>query len=504
LLIFTLLEILTDSSQGLIFLKGRKEMATHVRLIGLLLFMAAVCHVLAGCGHTPEVSRARAQNPPPPPSTRTPASAPVDDTYYLSAPNLPAAREEPAVKKVAATKPKKMRPAYSPNYTLAPGDEIELIYQFSNSAIDVEYRIRIRDQIGLTLVHAPSYNRTLAVRSDGKVDLPLVGETLAVGKTLAELEKEIEALYVGKMEKPQVELHSASYVTPDDELKQAVYSNTFGYSRRMPVRSDGYVSLPLLDDVRAGGRTVMELSREIESKYASKGMDNVSVTVVLASSLSSVAYVLGEVPSQGPLHLRGPIDVWRAIAEAGGFKPEADRKNVVVARTTDGEEQRFLVNFETWRQGADANQNVLIEPGDIIYVSKPVKRYVYVAGEVRSPGRVEMDDDSEITVSQAVAMGGGITIRGTREQALLLKETSSGEPVVIEINLDAVYDPEKRRGNLDPLQPIDPQVEAGDIVYVPSSLVGDMNRFAQKWFRDGIWTIVPFTTSVTYQRTDLK
>lgn len=396
-------------------------------------------------------------------------------------------------------------PAPARTYRLAPGDEIEIAYRFSKAVKHKDYRVRVGDQIGLNLIRTPDYSRTLLVRSDGKVDLPLVGEIVAVGKTLAELKEEILAIYAKQLEEPQIDVYSSSYTTADDELKEALINVNYGISRRMPVRPDGYVSPPLLEDVRAAGRTAVELSQAIETLYAEQGFDNVDVTVTLTAARSSLAYLLGEIPTQGPLHLRGPIDAWRAIAEAGGFGPDADRRHVVVARTTEDEEKRFVINFDTWRANRDRGENVMIEPGDIIYVPKASKRYIYIAGEVAKPGRVDADYDSEITVSQAVAMGGGVTTWGKRRQALLLKGTSTEKPVIVAVDLKAIYDPDKiSKWRSDPFQLYDPLVEPGDIVYVPSSPVGDLNRFARQWFRDGIWTIIPFTTTFQYQRGDLN
>ncbi len=391
----------------------------------------------------------------------------------------------------------------SSEYPLGPGDEIELVYRFANEQPTDQYRLRLKDQIGLTFVGAPTYNRTVQVRSDGRIDLPMAGELQAAGRTLPELEAEIRKRYATLLAEPEIHAHVVSYVTPADELKEAVWSSFNGYTRTMVVRPDGCIAVPLLNDVQAAGRTPSELQKDIETGYAKAGILNVNVTVVVRAARSAIAYVLGEVPRQGPLPLRGPIDVWRAVAEAGGFGKDADRRRVHVVKSTPEGEKRLVLNFDAWRIRLDDKENATIGPGDIIYVPKATNRYVYIAGEVESPGRVELDADSELTVSQAVWIGGGITSRGQQDQVLLLRSTPDNQPLVVPVSLKAIYARNRAKTAEEEQKDVlttDPLVQPGDIVYVPRSGVGDFNRFAEQWFRNGIWTVLPFTAYAGYQK----
>jgi polysaccharide export outer membrane protein len=224
---------------------------------------------------------------------------------------------------------------------------------------------------------------------------------------------------------------------------------------------------------------------------------DIDVTVVLLEVKSPVVYVFGRVNKPGAIVMQGPLDVWRTVGEAGGFTPDADRSNVILTRSTSQGDRRFVLDFLAWQHGSTVRDNAAVQRGDVIFVPESAARYVYVLGEVEKPGRVALGQEEVIRASQALAMGGRILSSASREDILILRTNKRREPVVIELNLLDVMQPDHYDEPGD-YTPRDPVLQSGDVVYVPSSKIGDVNRFAETWFTNGIWAIIPFNVTANY------
>jgi len=378
------------------------------------------------------------------------------------------------------------------DYQIGPGDVLEIIYQLRSVGQADAYRLAIQDEISVKFLLTPQYDRQTFVQSDGKIRLPLVGDVQVVGKTTAEVEEELTEKYSVYLKDPVIELALEKTNYAIEELKRAITTAPRGQSRLEPVRPDGYISLPLIGDVLVGGRTVPQASESVVQKYRELGVVDIDVTVVLLEVKSTQVYVLGEVGNPGSVVLSGNQDVWRTIGEAGGFTPEADRSHVVVVKSTAEGESRHVVNFEAWRSGQDMGQTVAVERGDVVFVPKLSNRFVYILGEVEKPGQINLDPNSAMTVSQAVALGGRIKAGANRSQVLVLRRTLDNQPVVLEVDIKSLFDPSEYENKDENERPRDYALAPGDIVYVPAARIGDINRFAEAYFRDGIWTIIPF------------
>lgn len=139
-------------------------------------------------------------------------------------------------------------------------------------------------------------------------------------------------------------------------------------SRVVPVRSDGRISLPLVGEIQAGGRTAKQLETEITTKL----MDYISepeVTVIVQEIKSQKFNVLGMVMKPGSYLLTDPTTVLDAIAMAGGFRDFAKSKDVyVLRRAADGSQTRLLFNYKDVVKGLGSTQNVALQSNDTIVV----------------------------------------------------------------------------------------------------------------------------------------
>lgn len=137
-------------------------------------------------------------------------------------------------------------------------------------------------------------------------------------------------------------------------------------SARVPVRPDGKVSLPMIGDIDAEGRTASALKREITERLA-PFVEQPVVSVMVSEINAQRFYVLGEVAHPGAFPVRGPITVIQALALAGGPTEFANpRKVVVIRRGKGGKEQRFKVDTKDVLAG---NAPALaLQGGDTVYV----------------------------------------------------------------------------------------------------------------------------------------
>jgi polysaccharide export outer membrane protein len=160
---------------------------------------------------------------------------------------------------------------------------------------------------------------------------------------------------------------SESYVIgPEDVLYIHVWKEE-AFSRTVPVRMDGKISLPLIDDVQAAGYTARQL-KDVLTKRLKEFLEspNVSVTVVEANSYK--VYVSGQVRTPGVYRLRSETTLLQIIPMAGGFTDWANPKKILIIRKEDGKEKRITVNYKKILKGDAAESNVILKAGDTVIV----------------------------------------------------------------------------------------------------------------------------------------
>lgn len=140
-----------------------------------------------------------------------------------------------------------------------------------------------------------------------------------------------------------------------------------GISRAVPVRPDGKISLPLLNDVEAAGLTPMELMAQLAEKLR-KFVTDPQVTVVVTEINSRRIFVLGEVSRPGAFPMLPNMTVLQAISSAGGFTLFANQKKIYVLRNDDGKQGRFNFDYKQVVRGEKPEQNIILQPGDTIVV----------------------------------------------------------------------------------------------------------------------------------------
>ena len=138
-------------------------------------------------------------------------------------------------------------------------------------------------------------------------------------------------------------------------------------SRIVPVRPDGKISLPLLNDVQAAGLTPAQLATQV-TESLKKFVTNPQVTVIVTVINSQRVYILGEVNRPGAFPLIPGMSVLQALSSAGGFTQFAKVKSIFVRRLENGKEAKYPFNYREVISGKKPEQDVLLKAGDTIVV----------------------------------------------------------------------------------------------------------------------------------------
>jgi len=154
-------------------------------------------------------------------------------------------------------------------------------------------------------------------------------------------------------------------IGPEDMLDVQVWKNS-DLSRVVPVRPDGMISLPLVNDIQAAGMTPGELRQQITQRLA-EFIPSPEVSVIVREVHSVKVAVLGNVKMPGHYEVKSPATVLDLIARAQGLTEFADRGRIVVLRQQDNGTTRIPFNYRKIAEGSEQD-NFSVRPGDIIVV----------------------------------------------------------------------------------------------------------------------------------------
>jgi polysaccharide biosynthesis/export protein len=152
----------------------------------------------------------------------------------------------------------------------------------------------------------------------------------------------------------------------EDLLAISVWRDT-DLTREVPVRPDGRISLPLLQDIDAAGKTPKELGEEIQRRLK-EYLSSPSVTVIVREVNSLKAYFLGEIRTPGPVLMRSPVRLLQGIAMAGGLTEFGGRNGIILYRKTASGEKTIELSYRDLVTGKKPDDNLLLEPGDTVIV----------------------------------------------------------------------------------------------------------------------------------------
>ncbi|SFB86280.1 polysaccharide export outer membrane protein [Collimonas sp. OK412] len=231
-----------------------------------------------------------------------------------------------------------------------------------------------------------------------------------------------------------------------DSLKISVFGNP-DLSLETKVGDAGNITFPLIGAVSIGGLSTAEAEKKISDMLTGGGfLRKAEVNVTVTELQSQQVSVLGQVLHPGRYPIAGKRSVTDMLAMAGGVGPEGGDTAVVI-RTRNGKSSKQVVNLQDMIQAADMKSNLDLVNGDMIYVDRAPKFYIY--GEVQHPGGYRLERN--MTIAQALSIGGGLTPRGTERGVRIKRRDSHGNSVMIDANRDEI-------------------LQTDDVVYVKESL----------------------------------
>ena len=224
---------------------------------------------------------------------------------------------------------------------------------------------------------------------------------------------------------------------PGDSIKVQVYQSP-DLSLEARVSESGVINYPLVGRINIGGLTVPDAEARIaqalkKNRILKAPQVNINVVQVRGSQVA----VLGQVSKPGRFPLEAMnVRVSDMVAAAGGITPQGDDV-VVVAGVRNRKPFRKSIDTNALFAGKGGADDILVQPGDTIYVAKAPVYYIY--GEAQKPGYYRVERG--MTVMQAIATGGGITPRGSQSRLQLTRKTSEGRVVELSPKLTDTVQP---------------------------------------------------------------
>lgn len=159
----------------------------------------------------------------------------------------------------------------------------------------------------------------------------------------------------------------AGYTIGTDDVLIIIFWQEKEMSGEVTVRPDGKISLPLLNEIEANGKTPEQLRLSIE-EAARKFLQEPAVTIVVKQINSRKVFITGMVGKPGPYTLTAPTTVLQLIATAGGLMEFADREHIVIVRTENGRPASYRFNYKEVIQQKRLTQNIELKAGDTVVV----------------------------------------------------------------------------------------------------------------------------------------
>jgi polysaccharide export outer membrane protein len=153
---------------------------------------------------------------------------------------------------------------------------------------------------------------------------------------------------------------------PGDQLEVTVWKEK-DLQRQVLVGPGGGISFPLVGHLKAAGKTVVELQKELTAKLQ-KYIPDPAVTVALKQTAGNVVYVIGQVNKPGAFMVSGPLDVMQALSRAGGMTAFASKNDIRILRREGGRQVALPFEYGDVVKGKDLDQNIPLHAGDVVVV----------------------------------------------------------------------------------------------------------------------------------------
>lgn len=170
-----------------------------------------------------------------------------------------------------------------------------------------------------------------------------------------------------KQSQAEVAADSTNYIIGSEDVLYIHVWKEEHLSRTVPVRIDGKISLPLVDEIQAAGFTPLQL-KDLLMQRLKEFVDIPNISVMVMEANSFKVYISGQIKNPGVYRLRSETSLLQIIPMAGGFTDWANQKKILIIRKENGKEKRITVNYKKIVKGDDKNSNIILKSGDTIIV----------------------------------------------------------------------------------------------------------------------------------------
>ena len=225
---------------------------------------------------------------------------------------------------------------------------------------------------------------------------------------------------------------------PGDSVNIQVYGQP-DLSTTVYVGDDGTVSVPLAGNVQVTGLSPAQASSRIEAALKSgKFLVDPHVTLTVTQTRSQRVSVLGQVGTPGRYAVESNTTIFDLLAQAGGITATGSDIIYIIRLDKDGKEVRFPVDLKGLANGSGTIHSMSLQGGDSVFVPKAEQFSIY--GEVATPGRYRIEPG--MTVIEAIARAGGITLRGSQRRIEIKRKQANGDYTTVKVKLGDLVQPD--------------------------------------------------------------
>ncbi len=246
------------------------------------------------------------------------------------------------------------------------------------------------------------------------------------------------------------------------------------FSSTVLIRTDGKITLPLIGDVLAEGKAPEDLAKTLNQKY-NVYLNEPSITIALEEFNVKIRELKRAITTAP----RGQSKIAPVTPDGRVSFPIIGSLHVA-GLTVDQVEK--IVN-EKYKRFVENLQSTII----LLEIHQP--RF-YIFGQVNRPGTYDMAADMNLSLLDALALSGGHTTTANLKEVLVMRNEGLEKPIAFKVDVASIL----KTGNVHP----NLRLKAGDIVFVPKGKLDEFNDLMDKIFTKGIWTILPFTSSYSW------
>jgi len=220
------------------------------------------------------------------------------------------------------------------------------------------------------------------------------------------------------------------------------------------------ITLPLLGEINIQGLTKSGVEKKLAKLLEEKYLRDPQVTIFIKEYQSKRVSVLGAVSEPGYYELLGRQTLLQIISQAGGMTQDAGEEIIVIRKQENGPNTAVKISIEDLAVKGDVDLNISLEPGDIINIPIDKIVHVYVFGQVRKPGALDVKKSNIPTLLQAIAQAGGFSERASKGGVIIKRKNADGKEFQTKVDVKDIIKGKKK----------DIQLLENDVVYVPETI----------------------------------